>query len=478
MTRRATLLVLLVVFTPLFQGAPLAARALGVSRISSSTSPPRPSPSKRNTTSPPPVTNWAAYGNDTTGFALHQLLNRIGPDAPQRWVTVEIASTQIGSADPAGSNADLSAAADTADVGGPPGFARWVDTYIKFLIETGRATDAVDDIMGEQNRTTEAWAAAQAKLVRAYEAAHPGNITNVGVDIAGVASIDAVTMGQIIGWASRGGDVNCTANLTLARTNETHTAAGAASCTFDSDGPYTAADYQNYSTVTAAYNTLQTRIQALGVVEQMALHGYHLRNIFPKLGIFNLSMDVGGSGASTQFAPAWSATITGFAMKSAVGFGAAMMETNLESGPGESTVNETGSVSGMFRRDAGGFSALQGMAHGLPTRPKSDGAPKMAAAAALSSADPRDPLDQPLPEDQSFVLLNLKEGSWADRRDEFVHAARQTVPDVVDKYFGPRGPLARRWTHLVLRASFDVVNGSTRVGLVELFGRVYEVLPV
>jgi hypothetical protein len=210
----------------------------------------------------------------------------------------------------------------------------------------------------------------------------------------------------------------------------------------------------------------------------MELQGYQLKSTLSQFGVFNLSMDVGGSGEFTQFAPAWTATITGFAMQNLFGFGAELLEGNLQKGPGESTVNGTGSLPGSLPRaePAPGFSSLHAFAQGIKVPAKAP--PRAMMDAALTGTDP---LDQPMSASQTFMLLDLQEGSWADGRDGYIHAARLTVPDIADKYFGSgwsgSGPLGRRWTHLMLRTSVSQVNGTTQVGEVELFGKVYGLLP-
>ncbi|KAJ7139421.1 hypothetical protein C8R44DRAFT_304177 [Mycena epipterygia] len=223
----------------------------------------------------PAAPNWVMYANGTTGYALSLLLSSIGADAGQRWVTAEIASTQIGSTDPAGSNKDLSSAVDTL-VGEPSTHQTWVDTYIDFLIEAGGDINSTAEtqVKNHGNNVTATWAVEQTKLVKAYAAAHPGNVTYVGVNVTGVQTLDAITSGEIIGWAWHGGDTNCTsstaANSTsISMNNATSTSGGAANCTLDSDGPYTTKDYQAYSNATAAYETLQTEIAGFGDLTQV-----------------------------------------------------------------------------------------------------------------------------------------------------------------------------------------------------------------
>ncbi|KAJ7102571.1 hypothetical protein B0H15DRAFT_796004 [Mycena belliarum] len=481
MAQRATAvaLFLLVSLAIVSHAAPLRHNRRAASRASTTSSTSTSAASLPSASAP--ALNWAAYGNGTTGSALHQLLVRIAPDAPQRWATALITSTQIGSDNPAGSNADLYTAADALDFpatsAGSVGRG-WVETYIEFLLEAGvHNTTAENELLTLQNETTKAWAMAQEKLVRAYMAAHPGNVTSVGVNVAGTQKIDAVTLGPMIEWAWQGGDAHCVGNST-------------GNCKFDSDEPYTEADYKNFQNATAAYASLQTWKEGYDTLTQMQLEGYQLKTLFPTLGIFNLSMDVGGSGSFTQYAPSWSATIIGFAKKDVVGDGMAVLESNLDDASGEATSNSTGGVPGLLGRKAEAaprFSALQALApHIDPPKNVAPGPVRLmmvdSVAANAAAASSSDPLNQPLAPDQTFMLLNLQEGAWADKRAKYISAARQSNPAVVDKYFGPAGSgaglIGRRWTHLVLRTSFRRVGNSTQVNMVELFGKVYGVVPV
>ncbi|KAJ6573846.1 hypothetical protein DFH09DRAFT_1361908 [Mycena vulgaris] len=508
MTRRAAFVVFAAAFTPLFQAAPLNERGLSASRtlFSTSTSAPLPSATQQNlnttsTPTPNPVPNWAAYANGTIGFALHRILTVIAPDAPQRWVTAEIASTQIASDDPAGSNADLSKAVDTS-FGVEWSHQTWVDTYTDFLSEAGNSslTADVEKVSNDWLNASAKWSAEQVKLVRAYEAAHPGNVTYVGIDIANISRVDGIDMGIMMAWGEAGGDGNCTrgaeGNVTSSGGNSTshpytsssnHTSKRSENCT--SDSSYTTDDYKHFLSVASTHGVLAIEIVGFNTQQQMVLYAHQFKNTLSQFGIFNLSMVTGGGGTYAQFAPAWTATIIGLSTVSWDVQNA--VDSHLKEGPGESTDNNTIVVPGIMKRSGAtqGFGALQFIAHGMnSTAPKSGSttAPKSAlvaaaAAAAAPAVDP-DPLNQPLTADQILVLLSVQEGTWAANRGEFIEFTRQNYPAIVDKYFGPdgsgSGPIGRRWTHLVLRIGFDLVNGSTRVGSVDLLGKVYEVLPV
>lgn len=271
MIRGVAFLVFLATCMTLCRAAPLnggGKRSLN----SSDTSAPLPSATQQNTTSTSSPTsstsvpNWAAYPTGTIGYALNQLLsNSIEADFPQRWDVAEIAPTQIGLSDPAGSNADLSKAVDTV-FAESSNYRTWVETYIEFLHEASAnftLTDAENKTLYDYISAAEPWAAAQVKLVKAYDAAHPGNVTYVGVDVTNVAKINGTTMEQMADWAYRGGDANCTSSTggnSTSSSNQTYPSSGTTNCTFDSDGPYTADDYSTFLAVASTYFSLQEEV--------------------------------------------------------------------------------------------------------------------------------------------------------------------------------------------------------------------------
>ncbi|KAJ7102574.1 hypothetical protein B0H15DRAFT_943476 [Mycena belliarum] len=507
-----TILFAAATFTSLCLAAPLSERSLSSSATSSSTSAPHASPSatQQNATSTPThsvVPNWTAFANGTTGFALNQLLTRtIGPDALEHWVTSDVASTEIGSSDPGRSNADLSKTVNTAFGGGNWSHKTWVETYLDFLIEGGgnaTVTDAENKTFTDYMNSTKMWAAEQVNLVRAYVSAHPGNVTYVGIDIANVSRVDGLDMEVMKAWGEAGGDctsgaggnitssTNSTSNLPLARDNNS---TASDNCT------YAAEDYAKFLSAASTHFDLQGEIAKFSTQVQMPLRGYQLRQIFPNLGIFNLSMDTGGEGTSTRFDPAWTATIIGISRSVSV----QDIAENLDDGPGESTSNNTDRgviIGGLPKRgtsfrSAKGFGSLQFIANGIHptttttavnTPPVSKVHTPAAAAAApapapASNSPDSDPLNQPLPDDESFVLLSLQEGSWADRRGDYITYAREHAPDVLDKYFGRNGtgsgPIGRRWSHLVLLMNSSNKNGTSTAVLAKTFGMVYETLPL
>ncbi|KAJ6569485.1 hypothetical protein B0H19DRAFT_696134 [Mycena capillaripes] len=278
MTRRAPLVVLLAALTILCQTAPLNSRRelSSSTTTSSSVDVPLPSAATQNATSTPTLTmvpNWAAYTNGTRGYALNQLLSQgISSDAPQRWVTADgIASTQIGGSDPAGSNKDLDAAINTV-FGDESNHRTWVDTYIDFLLKAGNSSLAEGaTIFKELAGNKTAWAAEQVKLVRAYEAAHPGNISYVGVYIGNVSRVDGLDLGQMEDWARRGGDANCTSSAdgklaSSSRTlNEASNSSSGDNCTFDSSGSYTAKDYKKFLAVASQNSDMEKKVAALKI---------------------------------------------------------------------------------------------------------------------------------------------------------------------------------------------------------------------
>ncbi|KAJ7139424.1 hypothetical protein C8R44DRAFT_847431 [Mycena epipterygia] len=468
MTRGAAFVVFLATCMTLCQAAPLnngGRRAFN----SSGTSAPLPSATQQNTTSTSSPTsstsvpNWAAYPTGTTGYALNQLLsNSIGAGFPQRWAVAEIAPTQIGLSDPAGSNADLSKAVDTV-FAESSNYSTWVETYIEFLREASAnfiLTDAENKTLYDYISAAEPWAAAQVKLVRAYEAAHPGNVTYVGVDVTNVAKINGTTMVQMEDWAHRGGDANCTSNTggnSTSSSNQTYPSNGTTSCTFDRDGPYTTDDYSAYLTAASTYFSLQGEVFGPDEIQEMASRYFALKDI-SQFGIFNLSMDIGGNGTYMQFAPAWTATVSSYAWSGSSGL--QILGSNLQKGLSDSTSNTTSDPSPIKRsgiaatdQSTQGFGSLQFIAHGTNSTTAQTGSVRLAAPMSALAAN-TDPLDQAMLDGQSFALLTLQEGSWADDRDTYIQVARKNSPAIADKYFGPgssgSGPIGR-----ILYFSYD-----------------------
>ncbi|KAJ7652073.1 hypothetical protein DFH06DRAFT_1206702 [Mycena polygramma] len=477
----------------------------------SSSSPSSLSTSSQNATSTPtltPATNWTAFANGARGYALHQLLTQgISQDAPQRWVTTEgISSTNIGGSDPGLSNKDLEKAVNTV-FGNGSSHQTWVETYWQFLMHAGNSS-ASQELIKNVTATHNVYATEQVKLVRAYGAAHPGNVSYVGVNVTSLIFVPAIDIAQMEDWASSGAAVNCTSgasgnltsrtvgNSTLSTLNATSsssgnsTSSGSGNCNYDSDGPYTADDYKNYSAARNHWMVYESEYQKSGFTSQMAFKGYALERTFQgvqPIGIFNLSMDTGGSGAYTDFVPAWRATVVGWGAKNSTSYQA--LESNLGGGLSDSTSNITdppdlgagldGRDGHRIRRSSAGFGALQFVAQGLkPVQSDSSPAPpsEVAAAAAAPAVASSDPLEQPLPDNETLMLLSLQEGTWADKRAEFIQWTRENTPDLVDSYFGPgnsgSGPIGRHWTHLVL-----IVNTDTPQVSAQMFGKVYEVVP-
>ncbi|KAJ7480000.1 hypothetical protein B0H11DRAFT_2422521, partial [Mycena galericulata] len=437
-----------------------------------------PSATQQGATSTPTltmVTEWQNYSNGTIGYALNQLLSAIGPDATQRWVTAEIGTTQIGGLDPAGSNLDLSNAVDVV-FGGEQGM-RWVDKYTEFLLEAGGSDNISATLVQQYNNATKVYAETEVKLVKAYGATHPANVTYVGVNVPGLKQIPPMTLDDIRNW---GAAANCTSsadsnsNITVSQ-NTTGTE-GPTNC------PFSAEDYKAYLAAASTFHSLEIEYNNLTRSQNMSLQGYQLQSIFNSptpLGIFNYSMDIGGSGLDTQYVAAWTATVVGLANSSKI------IEADLEAGLTDSTVNDTSYAvikrNGTAEADPSteGFGALQFIA-GSTTPPTTNSkvahstSAEVMPAAALGNVDP---LDQPL-QNRRLVLLALQEGAWADNRDQFIQDAGYNSPDIIDKYFGSgssgSGPIGRRWTHIVLAM---VVDDSSQVSA-QLLGKVYEVLPV
>ncbi|KAJ7171703.1 hypothetical protein C8R43DRAFT_979121 [Mycena crocata] len=461
-----------------------------------------PGSSQQNQTSTPSlssVPNWAAYENGTIGYTLNQLLNRIASDAPQRWVTASpIAHTLIGSTNSAGSNKDLEEAVNTlVDPGKEDGSPRWVDKYIHFLLAAGNGTiltDAEAKIDAEyRGNATTWWATEQMKLVNAYEAAHPGNITWIGSDV-GDLHVNGTTLGEIRQWAAWGGDTNCTWSAGRnSASNETE--GGVTNCPVDSDGPYTGQDYNNYLAAASHYYNLQQEEANFSELQRMASDAGKFRITFDglsPLGILNLTMKIGGEGTYAQYKPAWTATVIGAGTE--VGFDLQILGSNLENGANLDTskIDSPEPLSMGNKREATnqttqGFSVLKYIAHSINSTTKANHAdsdsPFAAAAskAVIATSDNTNKsefsLAWPLTESRTLLLFSLQEGSWAENRDEYIRYARRNTPKVAEEYFGAGssglGPIGRHWTHLVL--SMSVEDGDE--GQVDLLGMVYDVLP-
>ncbi|KAJ7652081.1 hypothetical protein DFH06DRAFT_540998 [Mycena polygramma] len=477
------------------------------SSASSSTSS-SPSTGAQNATSTP-VTNWTAFANGTRGNALYQLLTQgISKSAPQRWVTEDgISSTDIGGSDPGLSNKALEKAVNTA-FGNGSNHRTYVELYWQFCIDAGNFSSEVQALAKNTSDAQSAYATEQVKLVRAYIAAHPGNVTHVGVNVTNVELVKPTELTQMEIWASSGGAANCTSsiggnltsravgNSTSNTSNATSISSGNSTSGGSDNCTYTADDYRKYSAARNQSNHYAYLSSNSNEKVQIALQGYQLKETFQdssNIGIFNLSMDTGGSGAYTDFVPAWSATIIGWGAKNSTSY--QTVESNLDSGLGDSTSNSTtipglGGLGGLgprgeiqTRRSSGGFGALQFVAQGLsPTQsdktpaPMSGLAATAPAAAAVSTSG--DPLNQPLSDNQTLMLLRVQEGTWADQRYgyiQYIRFADRANEDVVNKYFGPgdtgSGPIGRHWTHLVLIVTTD----SSQVSA-QLFGKVYEVV--
>ncbi|KAJ6577081.1 hypothetical protein B0H10DRAFT_925954 [Mycena sp. CBHHK59/15] len=495
-----TVAVVLATFASLCQAAPLdngGRRSPSSSNTSStSTSPVPPSATQQNATSTPSLTsvpNFAAYTNGTIGWYLNEMLVWIDHDAPNRWVTAQpISSTMLGSQIAANSNADLS---EQVDMAFSDGVSRqgWVDTYIDFLIEAGQAnaswSDDVQVLLQQSMNATAAFAAEQVKLVNAYTAAHPNNVTYVGVDIANVSRVDGITMEQMEYWASLGGDANSTLCGGLSSNSSSSSDAGGTSkenCTLDAAGPYTKEDYNTYLAVASTAGNFQIQIASTNEEIQMALRGHMLKQALTQFGIFNLSMETGGEGLSARFAPAWSATIIAVRGKTSPEI-LTPLDSGLAGGLGNSSdkdvlgiISRNGAIEG--RQSTQGFSVVEFIAHGM----KSASSKAPSASTPFLSTDieqltPTNIFNQSIGE-QALVLLAVQEGSWSDQRDDFIKFARYHFPDIAGKYFGVgtsgAGPIGRHWTHIALLMTVESVNGSTQASEVQTLGRVYDVLPV
>jgi hypothetical protein len=230
-------------------------------------------------------------------------------------------------------------------------------------------------------------------------------------------------------------------------------------------------------------------LAAPNIFTQMAVTGYVLKQTIPQFGIFNLSMSTGGSGLSTQFSPAWTATITWSMIKRGVVLSpSGIVQDNLGHNLANSTRNDTENLFGIMRRDSidrrvpttQRFSPLQAIASSMDPPPQK---PVPAVAVHAAASHPSGGLlNQTLGDGGSISLLDVREGSWAADRDMFIKYARDYTPDIVDRYFGPgqtgSGPIGRTWTHVALLITASLVNGTTEIGDVQVLGKVFDTLPI
>ncbi|KAJ7743857.1 hypothetical protein B0H16DRAFT_1463517 [Mycena metata] len=275
--------------------------------------------------------NWQMYGEGTSGYAINHLLSTIDPSAWQRWVTAEISSTQIGGSDSAGSNKDLSTAVEKVlTTNSTYQRSRWIDVYTQFLIDAGGILPNTT-YLDEYSYALSNYSAEEVKLVQAYEAAHPTNISSVGVDVVNVTHIDLLTLGWMRYWAYHGGDANCTGNpgnsisTTSNGTSSSNSSSGAGTfssnsslgvgnCMLDSEGAYTTEDYQRYLAAASRVGNLAPNATKMNNQSSMARAGQLLK-LEMTLPMLNLTMATGGSGPLIQYAPAWTATIVGWSMR-------------------------------------------------------------------------------------------------------------------------------------------------------------------
>jgi len=142
---------------------------------------------------------------------LSDMLQALGPDTEDRFVASAPGTlTSFGLDDPVQSNNDLSDLVDHvfADNDEMTGLEGWVDTYVQYLIEVGQKD--LPDLENQQAivkpyfKALGNLAAAQARLLKAYQEDTGSNVTNLGVDIPSSTQVlGRVTMKVLEEWAEK-----------------------------------------------------------------------------------------------------------------------------------------------------------------------------------------------------------------------------------------------------------------------------------
>lgn len=148
-----------------------------------------------------------SFVHPTLQTQLEGMLMMLPGNASQRWsLASPIAATSLGSNDTTNSNKALSDLVDLPFKESDSN-ARWVDTYIKFLIEAGNdnlgTEDQTSNILDSYTKAYTAFAPVQMKLLKAYDDANP-NATNIGSDIKGTKKINPLTVTKMEHWARDG----------------------------------------------------------------------------------------------------------------------------------------------------------------------------------------------------------------------------------------------------------------------------------
>ncbi|KAJ7287598.1 hypothetical protein C8J57DRAFT_591623 [Mycena rebaudengoi] len=371
---------------------------------------------------------------------LNSTLSNLSTGALDRWVTAEpIGLTRLGSDNPTESNADLTEFVNVAFTDDPtvPSRDTWVDTYIEFLLEAGETntTDAQEQkIYDDFSNATSAFAIAQVKLVKAYEAANPDNITYVGVNIYNASRIPALSLKAIETWGSNG------------------------------NGSYSKDDFEDYKQKNVTLGKATETFNNLREAVQMAFYGHQYKiSLTEAPSVFNLSMVVGGEigTPSAAVVPAWGATMINNTLIGEAD--AKEVKANATDKPAASAAVPSASAAPRAAR--------------APSDPVDRRGLGVIKTVAKNSTDPLGEVpDTPLK--GNLYLFSVTPGLWADQLGDYIRFAAKERPEVLKKYFGGKdgmGPIGRMWTHLAVISTDD--PKTTGLDSVQYLGKVWDVVP-
>ncbi|KAK0456251.1 hypothetical protein EV421DRAFT_1895497 [Armillaria borealis] len=451
----------------------------------------KPDGKPANDTSKADTTNDTSK-TDTTSTttiqsALTPMLLQIDPKAPDRFVTASpIGPTTFGTADQIQSNYALAHIADRPFA--ETKYSTWGAAYTAFLLETG--TDDLPSFAAQNSLIVRYYnilgrlAVYQTKLMKAYQDDVGGETTNIGVSAdAGVPPADPVSLRKMEEWG-RGEIVK----------------AELEGC--EDDLVFTKTDWNAYLRLNRTLAQIQPDYDDQTLANLIASQAYvDERLLYSYPGMVNRTMVVSGDQGSPQasYVPAWTATIL-----------------NATSVNGASAKEITGNFENAARREEKDPSADSAATKSADTnttttqsadstggcKPKKKRSPQQkissvfrAVAAAASSSSSSSPvringhgivshqvasssssttLSSPLTSSSNLILVSLQEGTWADKRAEFIEYAWEEQPEIAEVYLGRRGegPIGRRWSHVVLLA-----EGEGDVETIWLLGMVWEALP-
>ncbi|PBL00788.1 hypothetical protein ARMGADRAFT_1073123 [Armillaria gallica] len=431
-----------------------------------------------NDTSKADTANDTSKANTTTiQSALTPMLLQIDPKAPDRFITASpIGPTTFGTADQIQSNYALAHIADRPFA--ETKYSTWGATYTAFLLETG--TDDLPSFAAQNSLIVRYYnilgrlAVYQTKLMKAYQDDVGGETTNIGVSAdAGVPPADPVSLRKMEEWG-RGEIVK----------------AGLEGC--EDDLVFTKADWAAYLRLNRTLAQIQPDYDDQTLANLIASQAYvDQRLLYSYPGMVNRTMVVSGEQGSPQasYVPAWTATIinatsvNGASAKEITGNfeSAARREEKDPSADSDATTQSADStteaggckrkrkrspqqkISSAFRAVAAASSSSSPL--------RINGHDILSHQVAPSSSSSSTTLSSPLTSSSNLILVALQEGTWADKRAEFIQYAWEEQPEIAEVYLGRRGegPIGRRWSHVVLLAE--------EVETIWLLGMVWEALP-